>query len=240
VSAPDPAELLAARLAGGDGAAGRELVEAMRPLVSAMAGRFAGRVPRSDLEQAGMVGVLHAARRFDIAQGTPFGGYAAPFVMGEMLSCVRQLGSAVRLPRSLAESQREVNLAIEQLTDRSGRSPTVVELAQHTGLDQDQVLEALRSRLAATTVALDDLATEPSALADDALAGIEQRLDLGAKLDQLDARSREAVLLRFGLELSQREIAARLGISQMHVSRLLRAAMATLAQDREEDGALRK
>jgi RNA polymerase sigma-B factor len=184
--------------------------------------------------------VLHAARRFDVAQGTPFGGYAAPFVMGEMLACVRQLGPAVRVPRSLAESQRAVNLAIEQLTDLSGRSPTVAELAHHTGLDQDQVLEALRARLAATTVALEDLATVPSALADDALAGIEQRLDLGAKLDQLDSRSREAVLLRFGLELSQREIAARLGISQMHVSRLLRAAMATLAQDREEDGALRK
>ncbi|MDX6522668.1 MAG: polymerase sigma-B factor [Gaiellales bacterium] len=240
MSAPDPAALLAARVASGDEAASHELVEAMRPLVSAMARRFAGRVPRSDLEQAGMVGVLHAAQGFDAAQGTPFGGYAAPFVMGEMLSCVRQLGSAVRVPRSLADAQRTVNQAIEQLTAGSGRSPTVPELAQHTGLDPDLVLEALRARLAANTVALDDLSVEPAVLADDALMGVEQRLDLGAKLDQLDPRSREAVLLRFGLELSQREIATRLGISQMHVSRLLRAAMATLAQDREEDGALRK
>src|SRR5947209_19595330 len=101
----------------------------MRPLVSAMASRFAGRVPRSDLEQAGMVGVLHAARGFDPDQGTPFGGYAASFVMGEMLSCVRQLAAPVRVPRSVAEAERAVNKAIEELTTRDGRSPTPGEIA---------------------------------------------------------------------------------------------------------------
>ena len=85
---------------------------------------------------------------------------------------------AVRVPRSLAAAQRTVNLAIEQPTAGSGRSPTVPELAQHTGLDLDLVLEALRARLAATAVALDDLAAEPAVLADDALMGVEQRLDL--------------------------------------------------------------
>jgi RNA polymerase sigma-B factor len=239
VSTPDAVAMLAARVAQGDEVAGRELVEAMRPLVSAMAARFSGRVPRADLEQAGMVGVLHAARGFDAAQGTPFGGYAAPFVMGEMLACVRQLAAPVRVPRSVAEAERAVNRAIEELTARGGQSPTVPELARHTGLEPDAVLEALRARLASTAVALDEVGDEHPALPDDALRGVEQRLDLGARLEQLDARSRELVVLRFGLELSQREIAARLGISQMQVSRLLRAAMTTLAQDQEENGALR-
>src|SRR4051794_41972037 len=95
----------------------------MRPLVSAMAARFAGRVPRSDLEQAGMVGVLHAARGFDPSHGTPFGGDAASFVMGEMLACVRQLASPVRGPRSVADAERTVNRALEGLTMRQGRGP---------------------------------------------------------------------------------------------------------------------
>jgi RNA polymerase sigma-B factor len=228
------------RAAAGDEQAGRELVAAMRPLVAAMAARFAGRVPRSDLEQAGMVGVLHAARGFDPGHGTPFGGYAAPFVMGEMLSCVRQLASPVRVPRSVAEAERAVNRAIEELTARDGRSPTPDEIAAHAGLDRDAVLEALRARVASTTVALDEPGVEQPSRPDAALQEVEQRLDLGARLDRLDARSRRAVVLRFGLELSQREIADRLGISQMHVSRLLRAAMATLAEDGEGADAVRR
>src|SRR6478609_3262518 len=154
---PEPAELLAGRVARGDDAAAEELVEAMRPLVSSMATRFQGRVPRSDLEQAGVVGLLRAAATFDAERGTPFGGYAAPFVMGEMLACVRQL------------------------------------------------------------------------------AAVERRLELGSRLHRLDPRSRAVLVLRFGIELSQREIAERLGISQMHVSRLLRAAMADIAEEGEDD-----
>ena len=237
MSSRDPAAELAVRVAAGDDAAGRELVALMRPLVSAMAARFAGRVPRSDLEQAGMVGVLHAARGFDPSQGTPFGGYAAPFVTGEMLSCVRQLASPVRVPRSVADAERTVNRAIEQLTMRDGRSPTPDEIAAHTGLDADAVLEALRARVASTAVGLDEPGVEYPSTPDPALQDVERRLDLGARLDRLDARSRRAVVLRFGLELSQREIAQRLGISQMHVSRLLRAAMVTLADDGEDGNA---
>ena len=237
MSNPDPAAELAVRAAAGDEAASRELVIQMRPLVSAMAARFAGRVPRSDLEQAGMVGVLHAARRFDPSHGTPFGGYAASFVMGEMLACVRQLASPVRVPRSVADDQRTVNRAIEELTMRQGRSPTPDELAAHTGLEADAVLEALRARVASTAVGLDEPGVEHPSTPDPALQEVERRLDLGARLDRLDARSRRAVVLRFGLELSQREIAERLGISQMHVSRLLRAAMAVLADDGEDGDA---
>jgi RNA polymerase sigma-B factor len=240
VSSPDRAAELAVQAAAGDDAAAGELVTVMRPLVSAMAARFAGRVPRSDLEQAGMVGVLHAARGYDPGHGTPFGGYAAQFVMGEMLSCVRQLASPVRVPRSVADAERAVNRAIEELTVRDGRSPTPDEIAAHTGLAGDAVLEALRARVASTAVGLDEAGVEHPSTPDPALQGIERRLDLGARLDRLDGRSRTAVVLRFGLELSQREIAERLGISQMHVSRLLRAAMVTLADDGEGANAARR
>jgi RNA polymerase sigma-B factor len=101
------------------------------------------------------------------------------------------------------------------------------------------VLEALRARMASTAVGLDEQEVAHPSASDPSLQEVEQRLDLGARLDRLDARSRRAVVLRFGLELSQREIAERLGISQMHVSRLLRAAMVTLADEGEDGDAVR-
>jgi RNA polymerase sigma-B factor len=224
-------ERLVAAAREGDAAAGEQLVAAMRPLVEGMARRFEGRVPRSDLEQAGVVGLLRAARSFDPAVGTPFGGYAAPFVTGEMLGCIRQLATPVRIPRSMAENRRKTAAAIEQLTGALERSPTVAEIGRHASLDEDAVLDSLRLRMALTPVALDDLDEAELGLSDDAIRRAEQRLDLGARMGRLDARSRTVVMLRFGVELSQREIAARLGISQMHVSRLLRAALATLSAD---------
>src|SRR3954469_2499277 len=114
----EPAELLAGRVARGEDAAAGQLVEAMRPLVSSMATRFQGRVPRPGLGEAGGGGRVRAAGRFgagrgaaatsDGERGTPFGGYAAPFVMGEMLACVRQQAAPVRVPRSVAENERVV------------------------------------------------------------------------------------------------------------------------------------
>src|SRR5262249_36280084 len=166
----------------------------MRPLVSAMAGRFAGRVPRADLEQAGMVGVLHAAQGFDPAKGTPFGGDAAPVVMGEMLACVRQLASPVQVPPSVGPPQRAVNPSMEELTIRQGRSPTPDELAADTGLEPDMVLEALRARMASTAAELDEEGVDHASVADPALQEVERRLDLGARLDRLDGRSRATVV----------------------------------------------
>jgi RNA polymerase sigma-B factor len=224
-------EGLIAAVKAGDDKAGAALVTAMTPLVAGLARRFEGRVSRPDLEQAGMVGLLQAARSFDPEQGTPFGGYATPFVVGEMLACVRQLAAPVKVPRSVAENQRTVARAIEELTAALGRSPTVVEIGECSQLDPDTVLEALRLRLAATAVPLDEVDEQRLGSADEAMSRLEDRLDLGARLDQLDARSRRVIVMRFGLELSQREIAARLGISQMHVSRLMRSGLADLASD---------
>jgi RNA polymerase sigma-B factor len=232
LSPPDRGvEALIAGVKVGDRVAGEALVTSMKPLVAGLARRFDGRVPRSDLEQAGMVGLLQAARSFDPEQGTPFGGYATPFVVGEMLACVRQLTAPVKVPRSVADNQRAVTAAIEELTAALGRSPTVPEIGDCTKLDQDAVLEALRLRMAATTVALDEVDEGRLGLSDEAIVRVEDRLDLGSRLDRLDPRSRRVIVMRFGLELSQREIAERLGISQMHVSRLMRAGLALLASD---------
>jgi RNA polymerase sigma-B factor len=232
LSPPDRGvDALIAGVKVGDKVAGEALVTVMTPLVTGLARRFDGRVPRSDLEQAGMVGLLQAARSFEPEQGTPFGGYATPFVMGEMLACIRQLTAPVKVPRSVADNQRAVAAAIEELTAALGRSPTVPEIGDCAKLDQDAVLEALRLRMAATAVALDEVEEQRLGLPDEAIGRVEDRLDLGARLDRLDARSRRVIVMRFGLELSQREIAERLGISQMHVSRLMRAGLAALASD---------
>ena len=221
-------EILAVRVARGDDTAAEQLVAAMASLLTGTARRFEGRVPRADLEQAGAIGLLRAAQSFDPEQGTPFGGYAAPFVMGEMLSCVRQLATPVRVPRGVADDERLVTAAVDDLARRDQRGPTVGEIAAHTGLDEDAVLEVLRARRAATPVPLDDAALTAAGIEDDEMQRVEERLALGSRLQRLDRRSRTVIVLRFGLELSQREIADRLGISQMHVSRLLRAAMAEL------------
>ncbi len=234
MSSPDgEIERLVAGTREGDEAAAGRLVDALRPLVAGLARRFEGRVARADLEQAGMVGVLRAARSFDPGQGTPFGGYATPFVVGEMLACVRQLTGTVKVPRSVTENQRAAAAAIEELTVVLGRSPTVPEIAECAKLEQEAVLEALRLRLALTPVPLDEVDEQHLGLPDEAMARVGDRLELGARLERLDARSRRVVMLRFGLELSQREIATRLGISQMHVSRLLRTGLAALASDEE-------
>jgi RNA polymerase sigma-B factor len=232
---PEPAELLAGRVARGDDAAAEDLVEAMRPLVASMATRFQGRVPRSDLEQAGVVGLLRAAATFDAERGTPFGGYASPFVMGEMLACVRQQSAPVRVPRSVTENERAVAASVDLLTATHGRSPTVAEIAEQAKLDEEAVLDALRASMAVRPVSLDEIEPERFGETDETLEAVERRLELGSRLDRLDRRSRAVLVLRFGMELSQREIAERLGISQMHVSRLLRAAMAEMEDQGGDD-----
>jgi RNA polymerase sigma-B factor len=202
-----------------------------------MATRFQGRVPRSDLEQAGVVGLLRATATFDAGRGTPFGGYAAPFVMGEMLACVRQQAAPVRVPRSVAENERAVAASVDLLTSLHGRSPTVAEIAEQAELDEEAVLDTLRASMAARPASLDEIEPERFGETDETLEAVEQRLELGSRLHRLDPRSRAVLVLRFGIELSQREIAERLGISQMHVSRLLRAAMADIADPGEDDAA---
>jgi RNA polymerase sigma factor (sigma-70 family) len=158
-----------------------------------------------------------------------------PFVMGEMLACVRQQAAPVRVPRSVAENERAVAAAVDRLTLAHGRSPTVAEIAEQAKLHEEAVLDALRASMAARPVSLDEIEPERFGETDETLEAVERRLELGSRLDRLDRRSRAVLVLRFGMELSQREIAERLGISQMHVSRLLRAAMSDIADQGEDD-----
>jgi RNA polymerase sigma-B factor len=222
--------LLATRAASGDGKAREELVLRMRPLVEGLAGRFAGRASRPDLEQAGMVGVLDALSRYDAKQG-PFERYATPFAVGEMLKLARAASAPVRVPRPLREAARAVEAAVEELTGPDGRGPTISQIAARTGHDEETVVEAMRSRMAMRPMAADDVPLHQLGASADELAAAEARLELGARLERLDERSRRLIDLRFGLGLSQRDIATRMGISQMHVSRLLRDALKELESE---------
>ena len=220
---------LAARAAGGDAEARDQLVHELRPMVAALARRFAGTATRADLEQSGVVGVLTAVEGFDPDRGVAFESYASPFVVGEMARCARESSSGPRVPRSLRDEQRELERAIEGFTGRHGRMPAVPELAQASGLDTERVVELLQVRSVRRPVELDAVADDQLGADDPELAGVVERLDLGSRLARLDARQRRILALRVGLGLSQREIAERVGMSQMHVSRLLRAAMDELA-----------
>jgi RNA polymerase sigma-B factor len=228
----DPAGLLAVRAAAGDAAAKAELVAQMSPLVGRLAGRLASdRAPRQDLEQAGMVGVLAAVDGFDPTRGTAFEPYATRFALGEMLALARQT-APVHVSRTGRDLAGAVEAAAEQLTAETGSAPRVHEIAALAGLDEEQVVTGLRARRAlAPPRGGEEELLEAHGGYEDAIEQVEQRLDLGARLRALDRRSQVVVALRFGLELSQAEIGDRLGISQMHVSRLLRTALEQLWGD---------
>ncbi len=159
----------------------------------------------------------------------PFGGYAMPFITGEMLATVRAQ-APTHVSRTARELARRVESAADAATIDLGKPPTVAEIAQEAELDEEQVVEGLRAR-AALAPPVVDAALLDSPEVDRGLELANLRLDLGPRLERLDRRSRTIVALRFGLELSQAEIAEQLGISQMHVSRLLRAALAELDTD---------
>jgi RNA polymerase sigma-B factor len=226
----DPAEL-AGRAAEGDAAARERLVHQMRPMVAGLARRFTGAATRADLEQAGMVGVLTAVDGFDPSRGVAFPSYASSFVVGEMARCARESATGVRVPRSLLDDVRAVDRAVEQFSAAHGRVPTVAELAGASGLDAERVLEVLHARRVSRPVGMGAVSDDQLASVDRDLADVEARLDLGARLAGLDARERQILALRVGAGLSQREIADQVGLSQMHVSRLLRSAFEHLDRD---------
>jgi RNA polymerase sigma-B factor len=220
---------LAARAAGGDVQARDQLVAELRPMVSALARRFAGSASRADLEQSGVVGVLTAVEGFDPSRRTAFEAYASPFVIGEMARCARESSAGPRVPRSVRDEQRELERAIEEFTAGHGRMPAVPELAAVSGLEVEQVVELLQVRTVSSPLEIDAVAEHQLGADDPDLEEVVARLDLGSRLARLDARQRRILALRVGLGLSQREIADRVGMSQMHVSRLLRAAFDELA-----------
>jgi RNA polymerase sigma-B factor len=214
------------------------LVEMHLPLVEYLARRFSGRgEPLDDLVQVGTIGLIKAVDRFDLERGVEFSTYATPTVVGEIKRHFRDKGWTVRVPRRLQELRAALSSATAELTQDLGRSPTVSELAAKLGVDEEAVLEGLESANAYAALSLDANDNEggPSVADtlgehDDALEGVEYREALKPLLDMLPERERRILLLRFFGNMTQSQIAAELGISQMHVSRLLAR---TLTQLRE-------
>ncbi len=215
-----------------------ELVTLHAALVEHLARRFADRGERhEDLVQVGMIGLIKAADRFDPERGVEFSTYASPTIIGEIKRHFRDKGWAIRVPRQLQERRMVLSRAIEELTQTTGRSPTVRELAAATGLSEDDVLEGLESAQAYATVSLDapnsddqGSLQESLGFTDTDLEGVDDRESLKPLLAALAPREQRILQLRFFEGKTQSAIASELGISQMHVSRLLARTLAELRQ----------
>jgi RNA polymerase sigma-B factor len=217
----------------------RQVVESQLPLVHHLAQRFRGRgEPYDDLVQVGTIGLLNAVDRFDPERGS-FASFAVPTILGEIRRHFRDRGWAMRVPRRLQDLGRQVSAARENLTHTLGRSPTVQELAEHVREDVDLVVEVLDSATVYTMVPLPS-SPEESLLGslgtiDEALELVEDRATLRPLLARLPSRERTILALRFIRGMSQSQIAAEVGVSQMHVSRLLTRSLATLREGLTEE-----
>jgi RNA polymerase sigma-B factor len=228
-------ELLAAYRTSDDVAARRTLVEHYLPLVEALARRFAHRGEQlEDLVQVGCVGLMGAIDRFDSARGDDLTAFAVPSIVGEIKRHLRDRTSPVRLPRRLVELNGALPHLRRQLTARLERPPTVEELAGAASATAREVVDALDLERARRPLSLSQpgRAAEPSA-PEDAYEETEARLLVDGGLRALDHRERRIVHLRFFGGLSQAEIAREVGLSQIHVSRLLRQALDKLRRELE-------
>ena len=202
------------------------------PLVSFLARRYRDRgVSLEDLTQVGMIGLIKSVDRFDPSRGSAFSTFATPTIIGEIKRYFRDKSWLVRLPRGLQEMRPRLAAAREELSHQLGRSPTIAELAAHMSLTEDAVLEALDAANAYSAASIDAVGDGDRSLSvaierslgveDPALDLVERRECVIGLLDQLPERERRIIFLRFFRDRTQTEIAQELGISQMHVSRLL-------------------
>ncbi|MFF3907424.1 RNA polymerase sigma factor SigF [Streptomyces sp. NPDC001848] len=214
-----------------------QLVRMHLPLVEHLARRFRNRgEPLDDLTQVATIGLIKSVDRFDPERGVEFSTYATPTVVGEIKRHFRDKGWAVRVPRRLQELRLALTTATAELSQQHGRSPTVHELAEKLAISEEEVLEGLESANAYSTLSLDvpDTDDESPAVADtlgaedEALEGVEYRESLKPLLEDLPPREKRILLLRFFGNMTQSQIAQEVGISQMHVSRLLARTLAQL------------
>jgi RNA polymerase sigma-B factor len=224
-----------------DAAARDELARRFLPFAEYLARRFTGRgESREDLEQVAGLGLVLAIDRFDVGRGVAFSTYAAATIIGELKRHFRDKGWAIRVPRLVQEHSLDVGRAAQALWQELGRSPTVPELARKTGLNEDEVLEAIDASQAYRATSIDAPMGEDGVSHVDSLGQRDEALELSAEwatvsdaVKRLPRRERMIVFLRFFKGLTQIEIAEEVGISQMHVSRLLTQ---TLSQLRAEIG----
>ncbi|MFP5351225.1 MAG: RNA polymerase sigma factor SigF [Actinomycetota bacterium] len=215
-------------------------------LVEFLARRFRNRgEPLEDLVQVGTIGLLKAIERFDLEREVEFSTYATPTIVGELKRHFRDKGWAVRVPRRLQELHLELTKVVGHLGQDLGRSPTVAEIAEATGATEETVLEGLEIAQAYNFTSLDaPIDTDEGGTTsfadqlgedDEHLENLEYRASLAPEMAKLPERERRILYLRFFKGLTQSEIAEKLDISQMHVSRLLNRTLTTLRQALEEE-----
>jgi RNA polymerase sigma-B factor len=233
-------ELLRRYHVDGDRSAREELVQRHLPLVRALARRYAGRGESlDDIEQVGAIGLIKAIDRYELEREVALTTYATPNVVGEIKRHFRDKGWAIRIPRGLQELNARMSSTIERLTAELGRSPTIAEIAQKLQTTPEQVLEALEAGSAYAPVSLsagpgnegeldpmETIGTE-----DSNFERTEQRASLEPALELLPSREREILRMRFEEGLTQTQIAEQIGVSQMHVSRLIRKSLARMRQE---------
>lgn len=236
-------ELLITYHRKGDPVAREQALVELMPLVRALAARYAGRgEPLEDLVQVGSVGLIKAVDRFDVDRGVDFASYAVPTIVGEIRRHFRDKSWAMHVPRRLKELSVRLSRILDELTTELGRSPTVAELAQAAGVDEEDVVDALDSSNAYSTRSLhapfedegDGSLADKLGTAETGYDEVDDGSFIAAGLDALEERERQIVELRFFREMTQSQIAAEVGISQMHVSRLLRRALAKMRGRLEE------
>ena len=224
----------------GDARAFDALVERFMPLARSVANRYArSGEPLDDLVQVASVGLIKAIRRFDLDRGLAFSSYAVPTIAGELRRHFRDRGWAVRPPRGLQESALQVTKVTEELTRRIGRPPTIRQIGQALEMTDEQVLEARSALNGMTAVSLasprpgsgdgDDLLEETLGHEEAGFERVEARATVDQLSECLTERERDVVKLRFEDDLTQQEIGEILGVSQMQISRILRAALQKLS-----------
>ncbi|WP_304437948.1 RNA polymerase sigma factor SigF [Marmoricola sp. Leaf446] len=223
-----------------------DLVRLHLPLVEHCARRFLNRgEPFDDLMQVGTIGLIKAVDRFDDERGVEFSTYATPTILGEIKRHFRDKGWAIRVPRRLQELRMAIGRASADLSQELGRSATAAELAARLGVEVEEVLEGLESANAYSTLSLDagdDAEDSPGSMLDtlgeddEGLAHVEIRESIKPLIETLPARERRILLLRFFRGMTQSQIAAEIGVSQMHVSRLLSRTLDHLRTEMREVG----
>jgi len=217
-----------------------QLVEQFLPLATRLAQRYRrGAEPLEDLVQVASVGLLNAIDRFDPERGTAFSSFAVPTIAGELKRYFRDKGWAIRVPRDLQELAQRVDRTIDRLMRALGRAPTVSEIADDLGITLEQVLEAREAAAAHRAESLDRPCSDDQdatrvadtlGAAEPGYLQAEQAATLEAMMSILSDREREILRLRFVEDLTQSEIGQRVGVSQMHISRLLRDAITRLRE----------
>ena len=218
----------------GDATAREELVNRHLPLVKSLARRYAGRGEAlEDIEQVGAIGLIKAIDRYELSRDVALTTYATPNVVGEIKRHFRDKGWAIRVPRALQELNGKMGPTIERLTSRLGRSPSIAEIAAEFETSPEQVLEAMEAGSAYAPVSLSAGSTSEGELdpletigeVDEEFDRTDDRTSLEPALAALPEREQEILRMRFEDGLTQTQIAEQIGISQMHVSRLIRRSL---------------